>query len=188
MRKSTFALAMMMALSANVYAAGTAEHKLTILGKVTTDGCMVEGGDGVVSGLDLVMTLPTVQLDTVVANPATALSAVNGDNQTLPLICSDGIEHVTVSFDSKNTSGKYLSNTAAADAAENIGFVLAAAVNEDVKAGEWLDFSAGVVTLPKADVVGNKVVINFAANYVKLDDAVTAGNVEAVVPFSLAYF
>lgn len=187
MKKSTFALAMMMALSANVYAADSAEHKLTILGKVTTDGCMVDGGDGSVTGLDLVMTLPTVQIDTVVDNPSVGLAALNGDNQTLPLVCSDGIAKVSVSFAPQNANGKYLNNTAAVDAASNIGFVLAAAVNKDVTVGDWMDFTSGDVTLPDTDVVDNKVTINFSANYAKTDVDVTAGNVEAVVPFTIAY-
>lgn len=188
MKKSTFALAMMMAVSANVYAAAEpAEHKLTILGKVTTDGCMVDGGDGAVTRLDLTMTLPTVQLDTVVAEPSVGLAALNGENQTLPLVCSDGIGKVSVSFAPQNATDKYLSNVAAVDAAADIGFVLAAAVNDAVTAGDWMDFSSGDVTLPDADVVDNKVTINFSANYAKTGENITAGNVEAVVPFTISY-
>lgn len=185
MKKSTFALAMMMALSANVYAADSAEHKLTILGKVTTDGCSIDGGDGTVDRLALTMTLPTVQIDSIVAKPDTALSAVSGDNQTLPLVCSAGISKVNVSF-APSASGIYLTNTAS-DAAKNIGFVFAAAVNETPDVTEWMDFQSGAVALPQADVVDNKVVINFAANYAKTDTDVTAGNVEALVPFTIAY-
>ncbi|HDZ8915482.1 TPA: type 1 fimbrial protein [Aeromonas hydrophila] len=80
-------------------------------------------------------------------------------------------------------SGKVLKNIATTDAAKGVGFVV---MNEK---NELLDFSAGSaeITVPMSGSGTANVII--ATNYAKdgSGDVVTAGNVNAVLPFVLTY-
>ncbi|WLD19799.1 fimbrial protein [Aeromonas veronii] len=191
MKKSIVALTVLMALSATAQAdMFESKNELIIKGNVTVDGCAFK--DDNIDGQILTMTLPEKSLTEILANPDEVAGRLDANDQTT-LVCPPSITTVDLALvPVANTveGTTILKNTSAdADAAKGIGFKLAVALGEALSdTPQWVDFSSHAFSAEPATDTG-EVAINFGGNYALtgLTSDVTAGPVEAKVPFTISY-
>lgn len=191
MKKHMVALTVLMALSATAQAEMfKSENELIIKGLVTVDSCAFK--DGKVDGQSLLMQLDDKSLSEIIANPDAVVGRLDAmDSSTL--VCPPGITNVTLALspNAADLEGTTILKNTSEDtgAAAGIGFKLAVALGEALSGTpQWVDFSAHDFSVAP-DATTGEVPINFGGNYALtgLVSDVTAGPVEAKVPFTITY-
>ncbi|WP_323064863.1 hypothetical protein [Aeromonas jandaei] len=191
MKKNIIALTVLMALSATSQAALVdSKNELIITGNVTVDGCVFK--DNNFDGQTLTMALPDRALSEIVANPDEMVGRLDANDQST-LVCPPSITNVELTLvPVANTleGTSILKNVSSEpDAATGIGFKLAVALGEALSdAPQWVDFTSHKINATP-DVATGEVPINFGARYALtgLVSDVSAGPVEARVPFTISY-
>ncbi|MDQ1884177.1 fimbrial protein [Aeromonas salmonicida] len=175
MKKTMLSTAILLSLAAVSMSANAAEIQFT--GKITAQTCTLESGD-------LKMELPTVGISDVAdINQHKGVTTISA-----PVKCEGATENdKTVTMSLMPLQGSYtaksvLTNTASADAATGVGIVV---LDKDQKA---FDFDSGIANI-EAPLVNGAANIQVSAAYAKDGSGsdVTAGNVNAVLPFVMTY-
>ncbi len=174
MNKNIFSI--VASLSLTTVPMSTSAYQITFTGQINASSCTVASG-----GLGLAMQLPTISVDDVKSVGAHA----GAQTLRIPIECpgATGGEAVTVALKPIVGSivGDYvIKNTASFDAAENVGIVI---LNKD---NELVSFMAGPTVLEETLDNTGKVDFFLSAAYAKTG-VPTAGNVTAILPFSISY-
>lgn len=169
-------LSIAVALSFACASISASAEQITFTGQINASSCSLAGG-----GPGLVMQLPTISVDDVKAVGA----HTGAQTLRIPIVCpgSIGGEVITVALKPVvgSINGDYvLKNTASYDPAENVGIVI---LNKN---NELVSFVSGPAVLEETlDNTGTADVL-LSATYAKTG-VPTAGNVSAVLPFSISY-
>lgn len=186
-----FIIAVMSAAFQNM--ANAVDGQLILKGAVVNSGCYISD-NGVVSGEELLLRLPTVPESNVKSEPD--IVHVMEDRQGIKFTCSEDVDSIRVTFAIPNeggVTGKNIHNTySSPNGAQGVGVRLAALLSSSGEesivpsSNNWLDFSKGnAKSLVVSPDNNNQFNIFMGANYVKLQDEISPGLVDAKVTITL---
>lgn len=165
---------------------------LTLKGIAVNSGCYINDTGGVVSGKEFVISLPTVAESNVRTEPDVVHTI--DDQQGIKFTCSEDMENIKVTFTIPNeggVTGANIHNTDnSPDGAKGVGVRLAAilttADDASLSSNNWLDFSKNnAKSLVVSTDNNHNFILFMGANYVKLQDTLSPGLVDAKVIITL---
>lgn len=170
-----------------------ANGRLILKGAAVNSSCYISD-NGVVSGEELLLRLPTVPESNVKSEPDVV--HVMDDRQGMKFTCSEDVDSIRVIFAIPNeggVTGKNIHNTdSSPNGAQGVGVRLAALLSSSGEesivpsSNNWLDFSKGnAKSLVVSPDNNNQFNIFMGANYVKLQDVISPGLVDAKVTITL---
>lgn len=193
LKKKVVSILFIMAMSSGFHLrAVEPDGELTLKGMAVNSGCYISDTGGVVSGNEFVILLPTVAESNIKTEPDVVYTI--NDQQGIKFTCSEDMDNIYVTFTIPNdggVTGENIHNTDnSPDAAKGIGVRLAALLSVSevatVTPDNWLNFNKGsAMSLSVSTDKNHNFILFMGANYVKLQDELSPGLVNAKVIITL---
>ncbi|WP_321150971.1 fimbrial protein, partial [Aeromonas jandaei] len=184
-----FIIAVMSAAFQNM--ANAVDGQFILKGAAVNSGCYISD-NGVVSGDELLLRLPVISVSNVKKEPDVV--HVMEDQQGIKFTCSEDVGNISVIFSIPNggVHEKNIYNTASLGAAKGVGVRLAAVLSASGEQSivpsidNWLDFrNDNAKSLVISPDNKNHFSLFMGANYVKMQNEISSGSVDAKVTITL---